>query len=148
MSDESRRILEMLAQGKITVAEAEQLFKAIGSLDASADSANSGTDSESSSRAGRKHLRVVIQKAVCDEGGRNKQVNVRVPLSLIRSGIRLAALIPGKAGETVNQKLKERGFDIDLSRIEPAKLEDLLTNLGELTVDLDGGKDQVRIFCE
>ncbi len=38
-------------------------------------------------------------------------------------------------------------MNIDLAKISPQDLEDLIVNLDDLTVDVEG-KDKVRIYCE
>jgi hypothetical protein len=81
-------------------------------------------------------------------GSRNKEVNIRVPLALVRSGLRLGAIIPGIAGEKVEARLREQGLDVDLSKIDPATIESMLSELGEMNIDLDSGRAQVRITCE
>ncbi len=139
MSEEKRKILEMLAQGKITVEESEKLLAAVGEPE---------TDASSSDAAGRrswKYLRVQVEPGPNSEQG--DRVNIRVPFKLIRAGLKFAALIPSGAQGKVNQALKEKGIDADLSRITPKDLEEILSNLDDMTVEVDG-KDKVRIFCE
>jgi hypothetical protein len=70
------------------------------------------------------------------------QVNVRVPMKLIRAGIKLSALIPQQA---VDAAKAESG--IDLSQINPENLDEIVDSLDDLTVDIDG-KETVRVFCE
>jgi len=38
-------------------------------------------------------------------------------------------------------------MDIDLALITPQDLEEIVSNLDDMTVEVDG-KDKVRIFCE
>ena len=38
-------------------------------------------------------------------------------------------------------------MDVDLAKITPQDLEELVSNLDDMTVEVDG-KDKVRIFCE
>ena len=139
MSEDTRRVLDLLAQGKITVAEAEQL---IGALGAAPSSGEHEADPVRS-----RYLRVAVHKAASDRWP-EKDVSIRVPLSLVRSGMRLGAMIPGLAGERLTERLREKGLDIDLGKLDPAHLETTLKNLGELTIDVDQGKAQVRITCE
>lgn len=56
-------------------------------------------------------------------------------------------MIPG-CGEAITERLREKGIDIDLARLDQVQLEDLLKDMGELTVDVDKGKAQVLITCE
>lgn len=137
MNEERRRILNMLAQNKITAQEAEYLLDAM-----SPPPATGATDGGGALSADPKYLRVLV------EGGEDK-VNVRVPFQLIRAGVRLAALIPAAAHGPVNKALQERGIDIDVSKLKPEDLENLVQHLRDLTVDVEGTRgEKVRVFCE
>lgn len=142
MSDDRRRVLDLLAAGKITVDEAEQLLSALGAPRAARSGAGDAGP-ESTPR----YLRVMVHKAA-DDWRPSKDVNIRVPLAFVRSGLRLGAIIPGLGGERVRQHLRERGIDVDLAALDYAQLEGMLRDLGELTIDVDGGKSQVRLRCE
>jgi hypothetical protein len=143
MTEERRRILNMMAEGKINAAEAEALLDAI--------SGNNNTQlaparvPPQTPAAGPKYLRVLVEGQV--EGKPNK-VNVRVPIELIRAGMRLAALLPGVAYEPVTRALKQNGVDVDISKLRPEDFEDLVAHLQELQVDVDDGTEKVRVFCE
>jgi dihydropteroate synthase len=51
--------------------------------------------------------------------------------------------------DPINKALKENGVDIDISKVKPENLEELVEHLAELTVNVDGGKgEKVRIYCE
>jgi hypothetical protein len=143
MTEERRRILNMMAEGKINAAEAESLLDAL-SGNSSTQLVAARSQSQMSS-SGPKYLRVLVEGQV--EGKPNK-VNVRVPFELIRAGMRLAALIPVVAYEPVNRALKENGVDIDISKLRGEDLEGLVAHLQELQIDVDDGTDKVRVFCE
>jgi len=140
MNEERRKILDMLAQGKITVEESEKLLAAVG--EAGAES-SSGPDA--AGRRSWKYLRVQVEPGPDSEKG--DRVNIRVPFKLIRAGLRFAAFIPREVQGKVNQALKEKGMEVDLARITPQDLEEIVANLDDMTVEVDG-KDKVRIFCE
>lgn len=139
MNEERRKILDMLAQGKITAAEAEKLLDAVG-----APASGSPGDGAPGARAWR-YLRIQVDPGPQSESG--DRVNIRVPFKLIRAGLKFAAFIPREAHDKVNQAFKDKGMDIDLARITPKDLEDIVANLDDMTVEVDG-KDKVRIFCE
>ncbi len=139
MNEESRRILEMLSQGKITVEEAEQLLRAIGAPQAAAG--------PSGEKPSPKFLKVSVHKNQSEEG-RKKDVEIRVPVSLIRAGMRLSSIIPRVAGDRVNQRLHEQGIDVDLSKIDAETIDGILKDFGELTINVEGGRAQVNISCE
>jgi hypothetical protein len=84
------------------------------------------------------------------DNGEPGRVNVRVPLQLLRAGVRLASLIPPQAQDEVNDALRVRGVGFDLSQIKPENLDELIDQLADLTVDVDQEQKnlRVRVFCE
>ena len=76
------------------------------------------------------------------------KVNVRVPLQLLRAGVRLSALIPVQARDQVNASMREHGVPFDIGQLKPENLEDLIEHLNDLTVDVDQERAKVRVFCE
>jgi hypothetical protein len=137
MSEETKKILEMLHQGKIGVEEAEKLLAAVSPVVPSPEGSVTGIGA-------RKYLRIQVEP---DQGSGGDRVNVRVPMKLIRAGLKLAAFLPRDAQSQVNHALKEKGMDLDLSKLTPEDLEELVANLDDLTVDVEG-KQKVRIYSE
>jgi len=123
MSEERKKILEMLSEKKITAEEAERLLSAIA-----------------------KEERTVMVEPGPDSKNQDR-VNIRVPLKLIHAGLKLAALIPKSAQSQVNDALHEKGIEVDFSQIKPEDLDNIIAQLDDLTVDVEG-KESVRIFCE
>lgn len=131
MSVESRKVLEMLTEGKITAADAERLLDKLAASPevSSEDKSNPATPGTGV----KKFLRVVIERPL------GADVNVRVPLTFVRSGISLAAVLPPK----IMEQLQQEGID---PRFFGQHAND---NLDELHVDMEtkSGK-RVRVFCE
>lgn len=142
MNENRRQILEMLSTGKITADEAERLIAAM-EKDRSSGSESNGIEPRPKARP--KYIRVVVD----DNGtGNGTKANIRVPMQLLRSGVKLAALIPDLARVHVNAALREHGVPYDLGQIKPENLEELIDQLDELTVDVDDKDVKVRVFCE
>lgn len=137
MSEERKKILEMLAEGKITAVEAERLLDKLAAGADSSDQAGQASGEPSAPPQKPRFLRILV-----DSPDRN-QVNIRVPVSFMRAGMKLMAVVPRQ----VSEKLAEKG--IDLSALADMKGEDLTEALRQLNLDVDGrdGK-KVRIFCE
>ena len=74
------------------------------------------------------------------------RINVRVPLNLMRAGLKFASFIPPQVRDTVNSDLKEKGMPFDLNHFDPRDIE-ALVYLNNLTVEVEG-KEKVRVFCE
>jgi hypothetical protein len=158
MNENRRQILEMLAAGKITANEAERLLSALDpdtSVPASGVSAASGSGNGTKSSAAKghpKYLRVLVEADESMTGNKGvTTVNVRVPMQLLRAGVRLAALIPEQAHNQLDQAFLNHGVPLTLSQIKPENLEELIDHLEDLTVDVDGKEGnatKVRVFCE
>ena len=132
----------MVKDGKVTVDEAEELLAAVGTQTIGAECA-----APEAAAKKVKYLRVLVEDK---EGGKN--INIRVPMALLRAGIKLGALLPRNAKEKVDEELRKQGIDIDLAKADPETIEQLIVSLSELTVDIDGCEKsdttKVRIFCE
>jgi hypothetical protein len=138
MSEEKRRILDLLAQGKITVEEAEKLLAALDEPSGEAAPAAAGPRVW-------KYLRVQVEPGPNSE--EKERVNIRVPFKLIKAGLKFAAFIPQAAQGPINEALKDKGVNIDLSKISYDDLMEIVANLDDMAVEVDG-KDKVRIYCE
>lgn len=160
MSEESKKVLEMVAAGKLTAEEAERLLeklsdrgddrreghrrrwgrvihKKVGPLHAAAVVMDDDDGEEpGGARELPRYLRVVV------DGAKGETVNIRIPLKLIRTGIKLGAMLPTDAKEKIEAK------GIDLSSFGDMEVEELMEALDELSVDVESGEETVRIFCE
>ncbi|HKI84132.1 MAG TPA: DUF2089 family protein [Candidatus Krumholzibacteria bacterium] len=115
--------------------EAEKLLSRLETPASKTALAASEATTHKDKTAALKWLRVVID-------GKDK-LNVRVPIGLIRTGIKLTTLMPPRASE----HLAEHG--IDLSQLKNLNGEELMDALRELSVDVDSGNgDTVHVFCE
>jgi hypothetical protein len=136
MNEERKKILEMLQQGKITVDEAEKLLAALSSPE------ETGPGAE---KPACKYLRVQVEPG--PESKNQDRVNIRVPMRLIRAGLKWAAFIPKDAHSSINTALHEKGIEMDFSAVTPQDIEELVGQLNDLTVEVEG-KEKVRICCE
>ncbi|MDD3521015.1 MAG: hypothetical protein PHU65_07290 [Actinomycetota bacterium] len=138
--EERKKILEMLAGGKINTDEAEKLLEAI--------SEEKYEDKDNISRSSSKlprYLRVKVEPG--PESEKQDKVDIRVPLKLIRAGVKFASLIPKNARGKVNDALLEKGIEADINNIKPEDLDEIFSQLDDILVNVEG-KETVRIFCE
>lgn len=137
MSVETRKVLEMLAGGKITSEDAERLLDKLAAAKEPVEN-NAPPDSPNGTAGTqpRKYLRILIN-------GDGKDVNVRVPLSFVRTGVGLMAVLPPR----VAGKLSDKGFD--LSALKDLKGDELNEALNTLNINIDSSDGKhVRVFCE
>lgn len=129
-----KKVLEMLKNGTINVEEAEKLLSAMGE------------DQPKTSVGGKTPEFMYVKVAPKKENG--DKVSVKIPLKLLRAGMKLAAFMPSNVQEKVQGHLQEKGVNIDLSKMGKEHMDELLQTLSEFSVDVDGEDESVKIYCE
>ena len=76
------------------------------------------------------------------------RINIRVPLQLLRAGVRLTSVIPPQALTRVNEQLDKSGVPIDLAQLKPQDIEEFIEQLDDVTVDINDPDSKVQVFCE
>lgn len=144
MSVETKKVLELLAAGKISPEDAERLLDKLTSAASSPEQSNSQTPGTAANTAGGacgsrrpRFIRVQVERP-----GR-EGVNVRVPLSCARGGRHWMAFLPTRVAE----KLQEHG--IDFGSLDAMSDEDFHKAMERINVDIEGRSGRkVRIFAE
>ena len=144
MNDDRRSVLQMLADGKISADEAERLLGAMERNDAAPRAIGSASVGSNNPP---KFLRVSVDTDEPGDDGPTK-VNIRVPMALLRAGVRLTSLIPPMARDQVNAELAKNGVPFDIGQLKPENLEDLIAHLEDFSVDVDAQDAKVRVYCE
>lgn len=146
MSEDRARILNMLADGKISAEEAERLLDALDSRTTppAVDAAPAiQGDPTPLLQALPKYLFVQVNSADGDK------VDVKVPLALVRSGLKLTSLIPPQAMDEINEQMADKGISIDFSNFKPEDIDELVAALREMEVNVDSTNgDRVRVYCQ
>src|SRR5439155_7449277 len=120
MSEETRKVLEMLSNGKVSVQEAEQLLNAVAT----------GTTMADDEKVEPRYFRILVNKPA-REGKKAEAVNIRVPITVVRGGLRPGALFPGMLGKKKIQL--DNGMELDLSKVTYTDLEAMIKDIGELS---------------
>lgn len=137
MNEECKKVLEMLAEGKISAEEAERLLDALE---------NKTTETSPQTALAKTLDNLPQYLFVKVDAVDGDKVNIRVPLKLIKAGIKLKALLPRDAQDKINVKLNEKGINLDDFTAENFK--DILDALTEFEMNVDDKKgDKVRIYC-
>ena len=137
MNEERKKVLDMLAEGKISADEAERLIEALENKTAETSPQTALTHTLNNLP---KYLFVKVDSVDGD------RVNIRVPLKLVKAGIKLRALLPQDAQDKISAKLSEKG--IDLEDFTAENFKDILDALSEFELNVDDKKgDKVRIYC-
>ncbi|MDP2183116.1 MAG: hypothetical protein Q8K99_11175 [Actinomycetota bacterium] len=144
MSEDRTRILGMLAEGKITAVEAETLLDALQTpaeeTAASSTSASADWPTGPAPSGTPKFMYVKVT-------GKDT-VDVKVPLGLLRAGLKLTSLIPPQAMDQINESMSDHGMSIDFNNFKPEDIEDIIESLREMEVNVQSGDgDNIRVFC-
>jgi hypothetical protein len=161
MSENQKKILEMLANKKISVDEAYRLLNA---LKTETGAPEGGGGAGMTAKPKPKYLRVCVapRRGHKHEGHEHEEheheghehdedaelVNVRVPMALIRSGMKFTSLLPSEARDKVTDALHEKGIDLDMRNMKPEDLEEIISALDDLEVNVVNDEEVVRVFVE
>jgi len=144
MSDERRRILDLLGCGKISAEEAEQLLDALAGESAQGASQEALATTAAEAKPKARYLRILVDDG---EGEKKEHVDIRVPFELLLAGIKLSALIPKKAQDKLSASLSSKGINLNLGDLT-GTAEELIESFRNLAINVDEEKTKVRIFCE
>lgn len=148
MNDNQKKVLEMLSEQKISVDEAYRLLSLVEDENEEIVTPAVVPASEENRKRSYKYFRVVVQPKEGPNGKGGEKVNVRVPMALIRAGMKLTSLIPSSALKKANDALEEKGMDVDLSKMKPEDFEQIVETLAELELDVETEKEKINIFVE
>ncbi len=152
MSENKKKILQMLAENKISADEAYRLLSALDARERRQKETSSETQpkSDMSIKGKPRYLRVLVTPGdKHTDPGHSDRVNVRVPMSLIRAGIKLTALIPPEALDKANNALREKGINFDIGNIKNEDIEDLIDAMGDMQVDVETAHgENIKVFVE
>jgi hypothetical protein len=139
-----RQVLAMLAAGQVTTEEADRLITALESL----DRPQTALEVTKPVRNPPRYLRVQVDMHEASDAP--VKIDVRVPLQVLRAGVRLASLIPPEAQAQVNRALRERGLSFDLTQVRPDNVDQLIDQLSDLSVAVDQRHNELKIklSCE
>ncbi len=144
MSNERKRILEMLTSGKINVDEAERLLAALESNSASQpnDSGVSGSEKKKP-----RFLHIKVEAGPNSSGRHHENIDIKIPIMLLKAGVKLGSVMPEKARGRFASYLSDKGLDTDLKQLGSEDIDTLIQALSESSIDIDDDGEKVRIFC-
>jgi len=150
MGENQKRILQMLAEGKINVEEASRLLSLVGE---ETGLGAEGAVGVKETKAVPKYLYVRVEPKEGHHGGSHSltqhgRVNVRIPVGLIRSGMKLTSLIPAHVADDVTKAMKEKGIGFDIRNMKDDYVNELITALGETKINVDSEEAEVRVYAE
>ncbi len=153
MDENQKKVLQMLAEGKISVDEASRLLSLIGADRLNGEAAGL----PKADRNNPKYLYVKVEPKEGHSGpsepGRHDyhdhgKVNVRIPVSLIRAGMKLTSLMPPHVADDVNKAMREKGVGFDVRNLKDEDIEQLVVALGDTEINVDSEEATVRIYAQ
>ena len=77
-----------------------------------------------------------------------ENVNVKIPLGVLRAGLKLTSLIPKPATEQINKAMADKGMTFDIGNLKPEDLNELVDSLAEMEIEVDANNgDTVRVYA-
>lgn len=140
MSEERKQILEMLAEGKITVEETARL------LDAVKQNTTETTEAHEPP-AGSKKPKFFHVQVESNQGSKHENVNIKIPIMILKAGMKLGSLMPDKAKDMFSSHLGEKGINLDLGKLDSEGIDLVVAALCESSIDIDADNEKVRIYC-
>ena len=77
-----------------------------------------------------------------------ERVNVRIPVALVRAGMKLTALMPPEAAENVNKALHDKGMAFDIRNLKDEYIEQLIDALQDSHIDVDSDEATIKVYAE
>lgn len=150
MAESQKRILEMLENQSINVDEAYRLLSV---LDPKGEAPRGVPETPGATGKKGKYLRVTVVPRPGNHNDDKEEdgaelVRVRVPMSLIRAGMKFTSLIPDSARDKITAALGEKGINLDARNLKPEEVEEMIDALSELEVDVANAKEVVKVCVE
>jgi hypothetical protein len=150
MSEDRSRILNMLAGGKISAEEAERLLDALDMRTAAGVAPEPASATGPAIKGDPSPLLEALPKylyvKVVAANGDN--VDVKIPIALVRSGLKLTSLIPAQAMDQINESMSEHGMSFDFTNFKSEDIDELVAALREMEIKVDSADgDIVRVYA-
>lgn len=140
MNEEKLKVLNMIAEGKISAEEGGKLLEALDKKDE-----KKAEPIEVKKEKGNINYLFVDINPKSENS--SEKVHIKVPLALVRAGVNIASMLPTDVQDTVNSAMDEKGMKFDLSSIKPENIEELIQSLEEMEVNIDSDESTVRVYC-
>lgn len=144
MGENQKKILQMLVEGKITVDEATRLLSLIGADESGEEPLKTARETKSNA----KYLYVKVEPKAGRESKENARVNVRVPVNLIRAGLKLTSLIPQHAANDINRELRDKGIGFDVRNLKNEDIEQLVDALRDSEIMVDSTEAEIKVYAQ
>lgn len=142
MNEQRKKILQMLAEGKISADEADRLLAALESR--GVEDANAAGDNASRMKSKKPSF---LHVSVHGGHSKHENVDIKIPIMLLKAGVKLGSLMPENTRGKFHSHLSDHGFDIDLNDLDGKKLDSLIQALAENPIEIVADNEVVNIRC-
>lgn len=139
MSEQRLKILNMLTEGKITAEEADRLLHAV-------ESQNKIDAGESKKRGFMPKCLVIKVNEI--ENGKEENVNIRIPVLLLKAGIKLNSFLPKNAKVDFSENTDGKGLDFDLSKLSASNIDEFIETIKGNPIEIKADDKHIQIYCE
>ena len=146
MSEQRKKILQMLAEGKINADDADRLLAALESkTEPSPEEA--GPETGRQTKKGKPNFLYISVHGGPEGHRKHENVDIKIPIILLKAGVKLGSLVPEKTRNKFHSHLSEHGLDLDLNNLDSEKLDILIQALAESSIDIVADNEVVSIRC-
>ena len=82
------------------------------------------------------------------ESNEEGAVDIKVPLQVLKAGVKLSSFLPEHAEAKVNAAFKAKGFNFDLASLKSEEIDLLIASLAGLNIVVEKENAKVTISCE
>ncbi len=82
------------------------------------------------------------------ESDEEEAVDIKVPLQVLKAGVKLSSFLPEHAKEKVNAAFKTKGFNFDLASLKSEEIDLFIASLAGLNIVVEKDNAKVTISCE
>lgn len=136
MIEERKRILTMLESKKISVDEAERLLRSL----------NEDKTTSQEKLTTPKHLFVKVNSK---KDGTGDKVNIKLPIALLKSGIKITNLVSDELKVKVNSAISQKGMNFKIEDLNKENIDEFLKALTDFSIDVESeSQEEVKIYCQ
>lgn len=147
MSEQRKKILDMLADGKITSDEADRLLDAVENVSKTeSEQKENNLNFEMPENLKARFLCVKVKKE-SDGFHKNKNVDIKIPLVLLKAGVKLGSIIPGNVKHKVSGDLGKHGINFDFNNLDSSNLNEFIEAITHNPIKIETEEETVKIFC-
>lgn len=136
------KVLNMLADGKISAEDAAQLLDKLGSDIVPAAGEILRQEGNCSPEAQPSMIYIKVTSTERDN------VDIKIPIKLLYSGINIMSLLPEQAIDSINGAASKQGMSFDFKNMRKEDIDSFIAGLSSIEINVSSREgDSVQIYC-